>query len=374
MNAKLTYNKYFLIASLLLSHLLWSQHQQDSSLIYATQLIYENPTEAIEIALKVLNATQATTDTKVESLIVISIAYSSKREYEKSLEYSLKALDLYPKIRDIQLKVKLLNRIGGQYQELNVYDKSITYLNAAHKLMEAIPENEFKARYTGFNNLVRGFIYREQMSCDIALDYFDKAIAAYKKVLDQSVVNTNLSTAYYNRGNCLHSIGRDNDAAISFRQAIDYAKKNNANSLIAFAQKGLASVYKAHGKNKEAITLLTEALQNSEEVGDKVLNRAIYNALADNYLAVANLRNYSLFRNKNLAVHHEIIQTERKTIDNSIKNLIHENAEKAAAFKERNYLFYTIIGIFIVAVIMVIIHLIYKSEKTLRSLKTKLDF
>jgi tetratricopeptide (TPR) repeat protein len=350
----------------------WPQQQADSSLVFATKQIYENPNKAIEVALEVLNSTEATTDVKVRSLIIISTAYSSKREYEKSLEYSLKALDMFPNIENIQLKVNLLNRIGGQYQELNVYDKAINYLDQAYKLIETLPESASNASSKGFNNLVRGFIYREQMSCDIALNYFDSAIEAYNKVKSQSLINANLSTAYYNRGNCLLSMNRPNEAELSFLQSITYAKKNNAKSLIAFAQKGLASVYTAEGNNPKAITLLTDALDNSEEVGDKVLNRAIYQALASNYLAIGDLKNFSIYQNKNVSINKEIIQTERKTIDNSILNLMDENSKKVEEFQNRIVLFWIILLLLIIGISVLIILLIYKSENTLKHLKTEL--
>ncbi len=373
MKAKNTNRMYFLIGTLLLlSQVLWPQQEADSSLAYARKQVYENPDKSIEIAIGLLNATKPTTDFKVRALIVLSTAYSSKREYEKSLEYSLNALDLLPKIKDVQLKIYLLNRIGIRYQELKIYDKAIAYLDEAYKLMEPLPDNTFKAESIGFNNLARGFIYREQMSCEIALNYFDSAIESYKKVLTNPIYNANVSTAYYNRGNCLITIGRAKDAKDSFLLAIEYAEKTNAKSLIAFAQKGLASVYTAKGQNKNAIALLTNALQNSEEVGDKVLNRAVYNALANNYLAVTDLENYSLFHGKWQSINGEIIKTERKTIDNSIKNLIHENSKKVEVFQTRINLYLTSITILILLVIVFTLRLIFSSEKTLKSLKMEL--
>src|SRR5690606_37940873 len=165
-----------------------------------------------EIAKALKNYPVATIGTKVEALIIISTAYSSKREYEKSLDYSLEALDMLPKIEDIELKIKLLNRIGSQYQEIKVYDKALTYLDQAYKTLKTIPESTEKAKLLGINNLSRGFIYRDQMSCEIALDYFNNAIEAYQELIDQSQVNYGLSIAFYNKGNCLFDLNRINAA------------------------------------------------------------------------------------------------------------------------------------------------------------------
>ncbi len=375
MKTEKRYIKYFLTVCLLLLYAtFWAQKETDSSLVFATKQVYENPDKAIETALARFNSSGSDTDLKVRALIIVSTAYSSKRQYEKSLEYSLKALDLFPKIKGTSLKINLLNRIGGQYQELKVYDKSINYLDEANTLINILPENDSKYRSIGFNNLVRGFIYREQMSCDIALEYFDKAIEAYKKIFALSIVNANMSTAYYNKGNCLLAMQRRQDAEYSFLQSIEYAKKINAKSLVAFAQKGLAETYTTQGNIDQAITLLTDALKNSEDVGDKILNRAIYDALASNYLKKKDLKNYSLFQNKNLSVHEEIIKTERKTIDNAIQNLMKSNSEKIKEDQNRRNVFLIILSLLLILAAFFLIKTIYSSEKTLKSLKKKLTF
>lgn len=373
MNIKSIYDCILLLGSFfLVSWTSWPQQATDSILATANRQIHENPNLAIETAQKIFNTPEATTDFKVQALIIISTAYSSKREYDKSLEYSRKAIDYLPKINDNELKIRILNRIGAQYQELNVYDKALTYLDEAHQLLKILPESLDKSKSIGFNNLVRGFIYREQMSCEIALDYFNSSIEAYLNIESQLNVNSNLSIAYYNKGNCLVTLNKIREAKESYLQSVTYAKKNNAKSLIAFANKGLASIYTAEGDNEKAINLLNEALQNSEEVGDKILNRSIYRSLANNYLAENDIKNYSLYHDKNISIHNEITKTERKTIDASIQNIMALNAEKVDNLQEKNYLFQAILALLIILLIGWIFKSIYTSEKTLKSLKRKL--
>lgn len=375
MKTIISYKLYFLIGGFfLLYQAVWPQQETDSIIAFATRQIYENPSLAIETAQELVNSPVSTIEVKIQALIIVSTAYSSKRAYEKSLEYSLKAVAILPEVTDVELKIRVLNRVGGQYQELNVYDKSLTYLDEAYNLLKSIPESTYKLNAMGYNNLVRGFIYREQMSCETALDYFNNSIEAYKSSPTQSKVTSNLSIAYYNKGNCLLTMNKTADAKDSFLQAITYAKKNNAKSLISFAQKGLASVYTAERNNKKAIDLLTEALQNSEEIGDKILNRSIYRALANNYLVINDLKNYSFYQNRNLAINDEIIKTERRTIDNSIENIMEINSKKVEDFKKQNYIYLAILIILIILIITLLVRLIYSSEKTLKSLRKELKF
>ncbi|MCG2420227.1 tetratricopeptide repeat protein [Aequorivita sp. F47161] len=361
-------------AIVLLPLVVSSQSKIDSILTIATQQIYENPDISIKLGSELLNETDISADEKVRIILIISTAYSSKRDYEKSLENTLKALDLLPKLTDVYLKINLLNRIGGQYQELKIYDKAINYLNQAKQLIEETPENDVTIRGLGYNNLVRGFVYREQMSCDIALNYFDKAIEDYKKILNHPAGKANISTSYYNRGNCLISLGRPNEAESSFKEAVKYAKTIDAKSLVAFAQKGLAEVYTSQGEYKKAIALIIDALQNSEDVGDKVLNRALYNALATNYLATGNLKDYSLYKSKNLEVHRELTKAERQTVDNSINDLIDTNSEKLKSVKKSTKFLQIGFSSLILLCIIFLIRTVFTSEKELKSLKKRLKF
>lgn len=351
---------------------MWTQSQTDSILAAANKQIHKDPNLAIEMAKEILADSDATIDLQVNALIIISTAYSSKREYEKSLEYSLNTITLLPKITDEHLKIKVLNRIGAQYQELNVYDKAVNYLDEASKLVKNLPENVEKLKALGFNNLVRGFVYREQMSCEIALDYFNNSIEAYRKIAAETNVNSNLSTAYYNIGNCFLTINKIDSAKESFLQSITYAKKNNAKSLIAFANKGLASVYTTEGDTQKAINVLQEALRNSEEVGDKILNRSIFRALATNYLIENDIKNYSFYQDKNIAINNEIIKTERKTINSSIENIMDVNSKKSNNSQTRNLIFQGIIIFLILVVTGLILRSIYTSSKTLKLLKMEL--
>lgn len=375
MKVKKQYIKRVFTALLLLLPLgIWAQSKNDSILRFATQQIYENPDTTIRIAKDLFNETDATADDKVRAVLLISTAYSSKREYEKAMEYALSGIDLLPQLKNENQKINLLNRIGGLYQELQLYEKAILYLDKAVEFIDKLPEGEEKSRFLGVNNLLRGFVYREQMSCDIALNYFEKGIEDYKKFPNTVGGNANISISYYNRGNCLIKLGRIKEAEIDFLQSIEFAQKAGATSAIAFAMKGLAEVYTIQNQYSKAINLLNEALQNSEGVGDKVLNRSIYEALATNYLATSDYGNYFLFRNKNIAIHKQIKKAERKTVDDSIRDLLNVNSKKIETIENRTKILQIVLSILILLSLIFIIRQVILSEKSLKSLKKRLKF
>lgn len=352
----------------------WAQNDTDSILYFATQQIHESPNIAISTAEKLLTNKNITPDIKARAYLIISTAYSSKRGYEKSMEYALSAMDLLPQIKNGNIKINVLNRIGGIYQELQLYEKAILYLDKALESINNLPESEAKTRNLGVNNLLRGFIYREHMSCDIALDYFEKGIDYYKEIPNTIGGNANISNAYYNIGNCFIELDRINEAENSFLESITYAQKADAISSIAFAQKGLSQVYTLQKHYTKAINLLTKALHTSENVGDKVLNRSLYDALASNYLALGDLENYSLYKSKNISVNFEIIKTERKTVDDSISDLMETNSQKIEKLQNRTKTVMIILSILILLALIFMFRNIFNSNRKLKTLKKRLKF
>ncbi len=368
-------NKYVLIlfaVSFFLAPTAYSQKSVDSLLKIANKMIYENPDLAIELSQKAYNAPEVTIRNQVNALLAISIAYSSKRDYEKSSEYILQIKELFPKINEETQKMNILNRIAAHYQELQIYDKAKEYLDESLALIEKYPNQDSIQTFLGYNSIVRGFIYREQMNCEIALNYFNKAIEAYSKTIKNPIMNGNVSICYYNKGNCLLTLNKIEEAKESYQKSIEHARIVDAKSLIAFAQKGLAEAKTLEGNYTEAISLLNNALAISENVGDLILNRGIYERLATNNLALNNWDNYTLYQNKFLDLKERTKIAERKTINQSMLNLVAVKAQEIEQIHSKyNPLQIALIIILIIAILF-LIHSIIKWEKTLKKLENNL--
>lgn len=367
-----------LIAVFLLGSYFWfsqpayAQKNVDSLLEKANIQIYENPDKAIVLAKEVYDYPDASVTIKVSALLAISTAYSSKRDYNKASEYVERIKDLFPKIKNERQQMNILNRIAGHYQELQIFDKAIDYLDEALPLIENYPAQDSVQSFLGYNSTLRGFIYREQMNCEIALKYFDKAIIAYKKTPEPHLRNANLSICYYNRGNCLLSLNKIEDAKASYLSSINFAQNAEAKSLIAFGQKGLAEAKTLEGNYTEAIALLNEASEISASVGDLILNKGLFDGLANNYLALHDWENYTIFHNKFLSLQKETKKAERKSVNQSLINLTESKADEINSLNK----FYNPIQIgllvFIILVLGIIIRMFISEEKKLKKLQEKL--
>src|SRR6187402_1125169 len=82
----------------------FAQKEIDSLLKKANFELYEHPATAIQIGMKILNAKSTDPQNRIEALLLVSTAYSSERNYAKSLEYAVKADKELPKINNDAFK------------------------------------------------------------------------------------------------------------------------------------------------------------------------------------------------------------------------------------------------------------------------------
>src|SRR5690606_21995127 len=106
------FKKYYFILILFLAFFrVLSQQVTTSEYNTATLNVYDNPDKSIEVAFRMLETSNQYRQ-KINALLLISNAYSSKREYEKSLNYALKAKELSEKNNDSKCEIMVLNKIA----------------------------------------------------------------------------------------------------------------------------------------------------------------------------------------------------------------------------------------------------------------------
>ncbi|MEZ4855695.1 MAG: tetratricopeptide repeat protein [Gelidibacter sp.] len=349
-----------------------TEKQVDSLLKASTNEVYENPKKSIKYGLSVFENDDNSTKLKIKGLMLVSLGYSSERDYQKALEYIIKANELSEKLDDPLLNIQILTRTGILYQQLKIFDKSMEVLNKSERLCLAYSVRDSVRSLLGKTFIVKGFIYKDNLNCDIALSFFDKGINEYEK-LKGNFYNTNLSIAYYNKGNCYTMSSDYDNAIISFNKSIALAQSEKANSLESFALKGLADVYMFQGKHEDAVNLLQKALKLSKNVGDLVLNRAIYQGMFDNYSSLNQWDEYQKYYELFLKTESDIKISERNSISDSIDESTNIQNEKLNLIEKQ---FQNRIEILILVGILIIIFIVImdkKTKKTFKKLQQNID-
>jgi tetratricopeptide (TPR) repeat protein len=344
----------------------------DSIVKSASNQMYINPDIVIKSGLIVLKEAGKNIDYKILGYKLISDGYSAKRDYEKSLEYVMKASQLLSYSNDQLLKINTLNKIGIQYHQLKIYDKSIEYLDQSEHLMLDYPVPDSIRGYLGINYIVRGFICKEKFNCEIALDFFDRGIIELQKTKTKRG-NSAISIAKYNKGNCYILMLNNQLAKQNFEQAFEYAKGINALSLQAFALKGLAQVYTLEGNYQLAIETLNNAMVLSSSVDDLILNQEIYKGLSENYLAINKWDEFKIHQNNFLTTQKLIKDRERKSVSESL-DIKEASLSQELKVEISNY-YYKFIGSLIVIIFLVIAFLILirNKVKNIRQLRAEIS-
>jgi tetratricopeptide (TPR) repeat protein len=368
--------KYYLFISVFILNTLtffaseFQDKQVDSLLKVASKNAYENPKETIEVSLSIFNNETYSLITRTRALMTLSLGYNSKRDYKKALEYIVKANEFVKLIDDKKLQIEIQFMTGIQYQQLKIYDKAIEYMEEIEREVLIYPERDSLSSVLASSYLVKGFIYKDNLNCDIALEYFNKALKEFERT---GGAFHNRSIGYYNKGNCQILISEYTNAKESFNKAIEFANRENASSLVSFAEKGMAEVYTLEGRNEEAISLLQSALDKSKNVGDLILNLGIYKGLFENYLVLNKWDDYQKYYELFLKTQLEIKISER----NSVSITINEdskifNEELNLIQSKFNNVFKLIILIVFIFVFVVLI-LEIKNKKIIKALQKKIE-
>lgn len=312
-------NYIIFVYSLLLTNFLYSQNYKncDNIVNVAGNEIYSNPDKVIKIGESIVNESGNNVDCKIKGYKLICDAYTSKRNYEKTLEYLNKANGMLRLSNNAMLKIAILNKQGIIYHQLKIYDKAMQYLDQAEQAIMEYPIKDSIHNDLGKNFIVRGFIYKEEFNCEIAINFFDRGISELLKVKSKPAYSV-ISIAKYNKGNCYILLSNNQLAIENFNQSYLAAKMLDAKSLQAFANKGIAQVYTLEGNYDGAIAKLNEALLLSNEVKDLVLNQEIYKGLSENYLATSQWEKFNIYHSKYQSIQKLIKESERKSISESL--------------------------------------------------------
>ena len=186
----------------------------------------------------------------------IAISYyhpSDKYDYAQSIEYSLKAIDVYSKIGKNDTYIALNNRlIGHDYYSLKKYEKAVDYYNRSLELYEKIKDSALSDRVK--DDIARSFMKlgQTEKAVKIYIDLFasedssDSAVSALQDIEDKNIIPQLMTIIKSNRNikakvnsvkllsylgdkslaQYLIEIAKDKDADNSIREEAIYALTN----------------------------------------------------------------------------------------------------------------------------------------------------
>ncbi|WPO90051.1 tetratricopeptide repeat protein [Chryseobacterium sp. HR92] len=338
----------------------------DSLMKIANQEIYNNPDKAINIVKKLLRK-EKDLNKSIKIYLILSTAGIAKRNFDESLQYILKARELVQKTNDPKIQTSFLIAAAIQYQQMELFSKSLETLDEADGYLVKLPEDSYLKHFeTARSFALRGMIYKSQSNPEIALQEFLIAIRNFEKIKEEEKTYFNQSIIYYNIGHCYLSLNQPDNAEKAFMKSMNLAGLIKAKSLEAFALKGLAEINKQKHQNQEALKLLIKAENLGREAGDLSLNEGIYKEMADNYLAMGNPNLYQVYSRKYFETKFKREQSELSSINHAIDVHNIETQKKSEKLTIRYNYFIAgmiIVGLFIVSIFSYLVMKIRKQNK-----------
>ncbi|WP_343680265.1 tetratricopeptide repeat protein [Chryseobacterium arthrosphaerae] len=290
----------------------------DSLMKIANQELYNNPEKAISIGKKLLQKEQDV-HKSIKIYLILSTAGIAKRNFDESLRYILKARELVQKTNDPKVHTSFLIAAAMQYQQMELFSKSLETLDEADEYLVKLPENSYLRYFeTARSFALRGMIYKSQSNPEIALQEFSIAIRNLGKIKEKEKTYFNQSIIYYNIGHCYLTLNQPEKAETAFMKSMNLAGQIKAKSLEAFALKGLAEMNKQKHQNQAALEQLIKAEELGREAGDLTLNEGIYKEMADNYLAMGKPDLYQIYNKKYIETKFKREQNELSSINHAI--------------------------------------------------------
>lgn len=247
-----------------------------------------------------------------------AIAYMYRGNYDSSLSYHFKSLEIRETEGDKKSISTALNNIGLVYFKLRNYDQALQYY-----LRSLALKNELKDETDVDKILINvGLCYDN-------LDKQEEAIRSFNKALDACLggcSDTFKKEAYYGLGEAYLSLNDINESKEHLEASLVIAKKQNdkqywVNNLIA-----LSKIEKEKKNFLASLNHLNEAKQFEKEFefAEPLIN--LYEQLAIVYGALADFKNASLYQGKYIKLKDSIYSGEL------IKNL----ARIQASFEQRD--------------------------------------
>ncbi|MDP9960298.1 hypothetical protein [Chryseobacterium lathyri] len=335
----------------------------DSLMKKARLEIYDNPDNAIRIG-KYLIGKEHDVHRQISIYQLLSTANIAKRDFDQSLLYLLKAKETAQKTDDMKVRTSILISAAIQYQQMELFSKSLETLNEADQFLAKLPDNlPEKQIETARSYAIRGMIYKSQLNPEIALEKFLTSIQNFKKVKHKQTTYSNMSVVYYNIGYCYLNLAQHEKAHQAFIQSAEYARKNKAKSLEAFALKGTAEMYKQKKEHETALQLLIKAEDLSKNTGDLILNEGIYKEMSENYLAIGKPNLYQKYSKKYFEMRFQHEQNELSSINHSISDHNLETLKKSSEMKTHYHYITAIIAVFGTLIIVLLLFLIFRIRK-----------
>lgn len=276
-----------------------AQTLNNIGVIYVNQSQYQNALDSYEQALNIVreigNCYRKDPGPKLcyygdEAAILNNMAalYFSIGQYQKALEISQRASEIYNRLKANKSRETNLDNLKLLYEALGQNSRSLGVLSQelARRAPVGAAVGKDSFQLTGealnFNNI--GQIYANLGQYDRALNLYQQALANYKELsskLGQAITINNIGQTYTNLDQYPKSLE-------SYQQALAIYKEVGDKTGVGVVLSNIGQLYNVQGQYPKAMDFYQQALAIHREVGDKAGQGTTLNNIGNSLLSSGN--------------------------------------------------------------------------------------
>lgn len=260
--------------------------------VYDLKFEYEKAIQKYNQALKIFEKV-GVSEYYVQTLVNIGNLYSKLNDFSNAQKYYDKALENKSYLKDPDL-ISLFNQIGVNYQKNGNFKYAMSYFEKAFNSCDLGKHNLILA--ITYQNI--GILYIAWDKKENALKYLEKGLEVSKSVGSKQFINSiTLMIA-----DCYLDLNQNNKAKDYYTQILNDDHTSKDIFVEARGYLGLAKVYNKEHLYDKAIKYSSEALDLFEKTGKPFYIASSHYILANNYLAISNLKNTKIHLDEAISI------------------------------------------------------------------------
>jgi len=239
-----------------------------------------NNEKALKTFYKVINSLNDIEKTKTKAYVNIGNIYADLGQYDTSIYYYNKGIEIAKIQKDKLFEANILNNIGTVYTDKGDFELAIDCYAKAEKINELIDNKSGKAAAIG--NI--GLIYYYQSDLQKAVTYFKKALVLNREIGKMDKVANSLNNLA-----AMYSLLDSMDQAIAcYDESKDIYRAMNHKGGMALIAQNTANLYFLIKNTKDGLMAMDEAIKLYTELDEpKGLGKS-YKSIGQHYFESSN--------------------------------------------------------------------------------------
>lgn len=314
-----------------------------------------NPELAYRQGIKINSDTKLDSKNKLRLLLLLTKISNETKRYSEALHLGNEGLELSVKSKKTLFELKFLGILGNIYQSLKVNDKTKYYLNRAEDLLKKTKLPASQQHIKGNILYLKGMNYAFTLDCNMALEYFDQSINAYK-ISDHPLTKINIKLAYLNKAFCLLEMNKLKDAEYYLNLSQINTYKNLKKSGIPESyimiinqsvELGFAKLFSLKNNFQLSNERLLAILKVKNTTNISEIEADVYTQLSSNFLRLKNIEKSKFYQ----SLYRQKISQEDKNQIQILNKLLQQEKELSKDKIDRNsenavYLFILLVCVF----------------------------